>query len=271
MTPTDDMAFIGFPPLPQFRPEADQVHVSVTFTWDREEGARLREAWAQHYEIVLIGGPAIDGVIGERVPGMKMRLAEFVPGMYVRRGVTITSRGCPRNCPWCMVPTWEGELRTIPIQPGWVVQDNNLLACPKEHIKAVFEMLRTRGRAVSFPGGLDARLLTPWVASQLRTLRIQQLFLAADTNMALEPLAVASKRLPFLSRRQKRCYVMIGYDGETLREAEARLKAVWSIGCMPFAILFQPTTGPIKYSPDWKALMRSWARPAAMIASHSRT
>jgi len=34
-TPTDEMAFVGDPPPPAFRPEADEVHISCTFTWDR--------------------------------------------------------------------------------------------------------------------------------------------------------------------------------------------------------------------------------------------
>ena len=38
-TPTDDLAFVGDPPL--FLPEADEVHVSCTFTWDRAEARRL--------------------------------------------------------------------------------------------------------------------------------------------------------------------------------------------------------------------------------------
>ena len=34
-TPTDECAFIGNPPM--FWPEADEVHVSVAFTWARAE------------------------------------------------------------------------------------------------------------------------------------------------------------------------------------------------------------------------------------------
>ena len=59
MTPDDDYAFVGDPPL--WRPKADEVHVSVCFTWDIEEGHRLQEAWSQHYPAVKLGGPAIDG------------------------------------------------------------------------------------------------------------------------------------------------------------------------------------------------------------------
>ncbi len=174
MTPNDAYAFVGDPPL--WRPEADEVHISCAFTWDIEEARRLQEAWAQHYPVVKLGGPAIGGN------------GDFVPGMYLRHGVTITSRGCPRRCPWCLVPDYEGGIRTLPICRGHIAQDNNLLATPKDHQSAVFQMLRDQGRAVSFPGGLDARLLTDWAVVQLSTVRIKEVFLAADRKGAAAPV-----------------------------------------------------------------------------------
>lgn len=255
MTPTDDCAFVGDPPL--FRPEADEVHVSCCFTWDVREAERLQEAWALYYDDVKIGGPAISGSRGE-----------FIPGKYVKEGVVITHRGCNRRCPWCLVPVWEGGLHLLSIQEGWIENDNNLLACPREHQEAVFEMLRGQKKRVSFPGGLDARLVDDWVAGQLKSLSIEQVFLAADTEVALKPLEEAIKKLSFLNRRQLRCYVLIAFDGETISEATRRLEAVWKIGCLPFAQLYQPPDRFIKYSYGWKQLARTWSRPAAMISLH---
>ena len=255
MTPDDAYAFIGDPPL--WRPEADRVDISVTFTWDIEEAKRLQAAWAQYYSVVKLGGPAINGSKGE-----------FVPGMYVRHGVTITSRGCPNRCPWCLVPDWEGDLQTLDIKPGWTVQDNNLLAAPKTHQAQVFAMLRAQGRQVSFPGGLDARLINDWVVGQLRDLPIKEIFLAADTRASLPTLYRVRPRLDFLNRRQLRCYVLIAYNNETIAEATERLEAVWQAGFLPFAQLFQPPDHYINYSPEWKGLARTWSRPAAMFASH---
>lgn len=253
MTPTDSMAFVGDPPL--WRPEADRVDVSCTFTWDIEEAYRLRDAWAQHYDVVRIGGPAIDG-----------EGHEFEPGMYVRHGVTITHRGCIRSCPWCLV---NGPLRLIEIKPGWIEQSNNLLATPREHQAKVYAMLREQRRRVKLAGGLDVRLLDGWVAEQLRSVPIGEVFLAADTKAALKPLREAVRHLSFLSRRQLRCYVLIAYGGETSTEAEERLEAVWDAGCLPFAQLYQPPDLYVGYNHEWKALARKWSRPAAMFAAHN--
>lgn len=257
MTPTDLLAFVGAPPL--FRPEADEVdevHVSVAFTWDVEEGRRLRDAWAQYYPIVQIGGPAID----TEPPG------EFTPGLYVRRGVTVTSRGCPRRCPWCFVPEREGAVRELEVKPGWVVQDNNFLATSRSHQEEVFEMLRCQKRAVSFPGGLDSRLLTGWTVEQLRTLKIGQVFFSADSEVGLENLKGVAQRLSFLSRHELRCYVLLAFDGQSCEQALNRLEAVWDMGFMPFAQLYRADCGPrIRYTAEWRGLARTWSRPAAMI------
>ena len=40
--------------------------------------------------------------------------------------------------------------------------DNNLLACSREHVEAVLDMLAAQPRAARFTGGIDARLCEPW-------------------------------------------------------------------------------------------------------------
>lgn len=261
MTPIDALTFIGEPPL--LRPErtaVDEVHVSVTFTWDVRAGRHLRDAWAQYYPIVKIGGPAINGDWS----------GDFTPGLYVKRGVTFTSRGCPRRCPWCFVPKREGAIRELEIQAGWIIQDNNLLATSRSHQEKVFEMLRSQKRAVSFPGGLDSRLMSDWFAEQLRTLKIGQLFFAADSVAGVVNLRGIRERLSFLSRYQLRCYVLIGFGGESLEEAAMRLQEVWDMGFLPFAQLYRDSmhNARMRYSSEWRALARLWSRPAAMFAQH---
>lgn len=255
-TPDDPMAFIGDPPL--WRPAADEVHISVTFTWDIEEGKRLAEAWMNHYPVVRLGGPAFDSPANG-----------FTPGMYVKHGVTFTTRGCDNRCPWCLVPQREGKLAELPdFAPGHIIQDNNLLQSSHAHLRQVFAMLKVQRKAAIFAGGLDARLIDNWVAEQLRGLRIGQVFLAADTEAALDPLEMALIKLSFLPRRKKRVYVLIGRRGETTASALCRLEKVWRLGGLPFVQLYQPPDTYIKYSHEWRTLARTWSRPAAMFALH---
>lgn len=257
-TPTDPLAFVGDPPL--WLPDADEVHVSCAFSWDRPESERLAEAWERHYPgRVKLGGPAYGS-----------ESADFVPGRYVKQGVTFTSRGCPRRCPFCLVPEREGKIRLLaPIAAGHIVQDNNLLACPTEHRAAVYSMLATQPRAAVFSGGLDCRLIDDSIAAELRSVRISEVFLAADTRAALKPLRAATERLTFLGRRKLRCYVLIGFERENVWQARERLEAVWSAGALPFAQLYRDPKDSLFCWPDvWRDLQREWSRPAAMYANH---
>src|SRR5271155_5774542 len=80
-TPNDELAFVGYPPLPEFQPgdRKTPVHVSVTFKWDRWNAERIAASWADHYDNVQISGPAY-GDFGD----------DFTPGMYLKVGCTIT-------------------------------------------------------------------------------------------------------------------------------------------------------------------------------------
>jgi hypothetical protein len=255
-TPTDDYAFVGDPPL--WVPEADAVHISCTFTWDLKEACRLQDSWRSVCERVVLGGPAVVGY----------KATDFTPGMYVKAGVTFTSRGCNNRCPFCLVPAREGKLRTLPIVPGYIIQDNNFLACSREHRLAVYKMLGQQRRFAVFAGGIDARLVDDEIEAEFRDLRIDSLYLACDSVAGVKPLEKAVAHLSFLPRRKLRCYVLIGYGDETPEQARMRLETIWEVGVLPFAQLYQPADRWIDYSPGWRALQREWARPAAMFANH---
>lgn len=147
-TPEDE--FVRIREVPSLFDEADEVHISVTFTWDKPWAEWAARQW-ERVAPVKIGGPAYNE------PG-----GEFVPGMYLKKGYVITSRGCPNRCWFCAVPKREGDrLRELPVRDGWIVQDDNLLACSRSHIDEVFSMLARQPYRPQFTGGLEAALLTP--------------------------------------------------------------------------------------------------------------
>ena len=143
MSPDDNDAYFGLPDM--FTPQYDEVHISVTFTWDKDNALLLAENWKKHGK-VKVGGVAIDGESDQ----------PFQSGVYLRDGVTITSRGCPNNCSFCQVRKGLIEFDEFP--EGHIVQDNNLLACSNRHVDLVFSMLKKQ-RGIKFSGGLEARLM----------------------------------------------------------------------------------------------------------------
>jgi len=247
MTPTDKDAYVGDPPL--WCPQYDEIHISVCFTWDIPRAKQLAKEWTR-FGKVLIDGPAM----GNRGNG-------FVPGMYVRKGVTITSRGCPKQCPWCLSAKREGPLREIDIKDGWNIQDNNLLACSRKHIEDVFEMLRRQPKPATLVGGLDIDYLKPWHVDLIKSIRVKDIWVACDNQKKLSQLDKAKDLLSDFNINKLRCYVLIGFNGESIEQAEMRLVTVYKKGFLPMAMLYQPAIF-IHYNKLWRTLQRKWCRPA---------
>ncbi len=252
-TPNDDMAFVGDPQLE--RPDADEVHISCVFTWDKPEAERLKLAWGQYYPTVKTGGPAYDDPC----------INDFIPGRYVRHGVVYTSYGCNNHCPWCLVHLREGPISPRKIYLGNALQDNNVMQCPHNHIDSVFDMLTTQ-KAVVLAGGIEASLIDQWAADRIRGLRLKQIFLACDTDNAIKPLRRALKLLN-LPHDKVRCYVLLRYNpSETRMRALIRLLEVYEAGAIPFAQLYQPPEEKIEYPVEWTRFARTWQRPAGTKA-----
>lgn len=253
-TPTDDMAFVG-PPPGLFIPEHDEVHISCTFTWDKPLAEELAFQWeGVTNKPVKLGGPAYCSPA-----------EEFTPGMYVRKGITFTSRGCNNNCPWCGVRQMEGELREIPITPGNIIQDNNFLQCSRAHQDKVFDMLRTQ-KNISFRGGLQTDLIDDRFVEAVRGLRIGELWLACDTDAQLPAFRKACEKLvkAGFTQHQIKCYSLIGHDMEA---EEQRNREIFLCGAMPFSQLERDFTNTkTEYSAAWKAFERTWQRPAVAVA-----
>jgi hypothetical protein len=247
-TPTDSLAFVG---LPDMFVEADEVHISVAWTWDLPVAERLAKEW-EHVAPVKIGGPAT-GMRGEG----------FEPGKYIAPGYVITSRGCPNRCWFCSVWKREGqEVRELPIRDGYNILDDNLLACSEDHVRAVFAMLARQKERAQFTGGLEAARLKDWHIDLLTSARVAQMFFAWDTDDDLEPLCVAAKKLheAGFNRHKLRVYVLIGYPGDTMEKAEERLRhCVTVLGMWPMAMLYRDKTGARKR--EWMRFQKQWARP----------
>ncbi|TGT72925.1 hypothetical protein EN802_13685 [bacterium M00.F.Ca.ET.159.01.1.1] len=258
-SPDDELAYFGPPDL---FAEADEVHISVTFTADKEIAERLAEQW-RFVAPVKIGGVAYEDAS-----------LEFIPGRYIKPGYTITSRGCPRRCWFCDVHRKWPTVNVLPIHEGWNILDDNLLAAPRDHVEAVFAMLRHQKRRVEFTGGLEALALQDYQVDLLASLRPRpNMFFAYDPGDAFETLVSAAHRLleaGFTAESHRmRVYVLIGFPKDTFDLAEARLRQMVSIGFTPHAMLWMPTKPSQEKwrpAPEWRSFQRRWARPAIIHA-----
>lgn len=253
-TPTDSLAFTG--PLPrEIRKTGgaiDEVHVSVTFTYDIPKAERLAASWRRLGVPVRMGGPAF----GDRNGG-------FVPGLYVKPGITFTSRGCPNKCWFCSV--WKDCIgfRELEIKDGWNICDDNILAASEPHFRAVCGMLKRQPERPVFTGGIEAKILKPWQAELLKEIKTKRLYCAYDTPDDLEPLVEAGKifrRAGFTTASHSLCcYVLIGYTGDTFEKAERRLVQTIQAGFVPYAMLYRDKEGNV--DKQWRTFQREWCRP----------
>lgn len=251
-SPDDALAFFGPPPNDNSLDAYDisEVHISVTFSYDIEKAKELGRQWTR-VAPVKIGGPAMGD------PG-----GVFTPGMYLKEGYMVSSRGCPNNCWFCDVHKREGNIRELPITHGYNLLDSNILACSMEHIQKVFDALKTHPKPAQLTGGLEAELLTYKHVSMLWELRPAQMFFAYDTPDDLKPLIRAGVLLRFanFTRQHLRCYVLMGWPADTIEKAKERLIDTWEAGFMPMAMLWKNKAG--SEDVEWRQFQRLWARPA---------
>jgi hypothetical protein len=248
-TPIDENVIINR--MPNLFDEADQINISVAFTWDIPRAEQLAYAW-QSVAPVTIGGPALNQIGGE-----------FEPGMYLKEGYVITSRGCNNRCWFCSVWKREPIVKELSIKHGWNVCDDNLLACSYNHIQRVFKMLYKQNHPISLTGGIEAKLLRPWHIDLFTSIQLKELFCAYDTDDDYEPLIEAGKLLKqaniTLENRKARCYVLIGYPKDTISDALKRIYQTINAGFFPFAMLWRNEKGEFKH--EWKQFQREWANP----------
>lgn len=246
--------------------------ISVVFSWNIQD-AYQKAIWykAQGYK-VAVGGPAlaiswqmfndVADILGIE-NGVSDAIAIHNPQ------ATFTSRGCIRNCPFCIVPKSEGglvELNDFPIRP--IVCDNNFLATSQKHFDRVIDKLKPL-KQVDFNQGLDARLLTKYHANRLAELDLKLVRLAWD-YIGMEAQWMKSfeiLRSAGFTARKIQSYVLFNFN-DTPADTLYRLEKIKSLGARPNPMRYQPLDTLKRNSyihPNWtdgelKRFQRYWSR-----------
>ena len=134
-----------------------------------------------------------------------------------------TTRGCIRNCKFCVVPEKEGPIRAAADvydfwhgQKNLMLMDNNLTAEP-EHYRRVLGQLIKHGIRTSFSQGLDIRLMDDEKAallSQVKLWKDKRIHFAFDSikHEAAVRRGIACLLKAGIIPRNLSFYVLIGFD-----------------------------------------------------------
>lgn len=151
------------------------------------------------------------------------------------------SRGCIRNCPFCLVQKKEGGIR--PVQPKngnangeyIVIQDNNFFANP-EWRNAV-QSLKMSSQPVDFAGGIDARLLDKEKCEALNSFRhVKQIKMAWD-DPRNDLSSIFSEITSYIKPYKIMVYVLIGY-WSTPEEDLFRIESLRKLKIDPFVMAY---------------------------------
>lgn len=166
--------------------------------------------------------------------------------------IGFTSRGCIRDCGFCIVKEKEGDIREVPFD--WishhkvVLLDNNFLA---SHLwKEKLEYFIRQKLKVSFNQGLDIRLINEDNArllSQVKyydlNFRKRRLYFAFDDPKLESTIKENVKILndAGIPNEHLLFYVLVGFN-TTFEEDYRRFKVLDELGCLPFIMLYNNRT-----------------------------
>ncbi len=186
--------------MPLFAHLSDKIYVSCIF----EKNRKLCFHWEGQ---AIIGGSGYD---------IKVKLPEEIEEIKPRINLGFTSRGCIRNCKFCIVPEKEGKVRPVgDLLDLWdgkskdvVLLDNNILALP-DHFKSICKQARDNNIRLDFNQGLDCRLLNQNMINDLKSIRHLELRFAWD-DLSYEKDVVRTIDL----MKEQRCawYLLTGFN-----------------------------------------------------------
>lgn len=172
------------------------------------------------------------------------------------------SRGCIRNCPFCVVRQKEGYIRPAVPSPlnnkgkYIVVQDNNFFANP-EWRKAIRWLTET-GKPIVLQG-VDVRLLNREMLQALNSLHHHRQIKIAWDNPRDDITPQLELMLRYIKPYKIMCYVLIGYWSDEAEDL-MRVRTLYKYGIDPFAM-------PYKKSDPYQKAFTRWVNHKAIFKS----
>lgn len=162
------------------------------------------------------------------------------------------TRGCPNDCPFCIVSKKEGRksVKVANLGEFWNGQKNiklldpNLLAC-NDHLTLLQQLIDSKA-VVDFTQGLDARLINENNIEILAKIKVKMVHFAFDlmkNEKAIIKGLKIYKEYTGVDERKTGVYILTNYD-TTHDEDLYRVYAVRDLGYMPYIMIYNKPSAP---------------------------
>ena len=164
------------------------------------------------------------------------------------------TRGCPRNCPFCIVSKKEGKIskKVANLSEFWRGQKNiklldpNILAC-KENIELLQQLADSKA-SVDFTQGLDARCISNKNIDVLSKIKVKMVHFAFDLIKEEEKILRGLKlykNATNIDETKTGVYILTNYN-TSFEEDMYRIKKVQELGYRPYIMIFEKNKAPKK-------------------------
>ena len=184
--------------------------------------------------------------------------------------IGFTTRGCCRNCEFCVVPQKEGQLKIVgdlySICGGKKVVrllDNNLTAAPFDHFRLVMEQAVAKRVVLDITQGLDLRLLSRDHLETMRPVRLpRRIHFAWDSLKHEEAIRRGLKLFAeFYHPSRATVYLLVGYD-TTIEEDLYRINVVRGLKANPYVMAYDR-------SDRYQSRLSRWCNRPQVLSSTS--
>ena len=164
------------------------------------------------------------------------------------------TRGCPNNCPFCIVSRKEGRAsrKVADLSEWWsdqkniVLMDPNLLAC-RDHID-LLRQLEKSGAWIDINQGLDARLLTPENIEAIKRLKLKSVHFAWDLKYNTSAICRGLNLWKMYGKKDSHgswgtVYVLVNFN-TTMEENLDRIYILREMGFDPYVMVYDKPNAP---------------------------
>ena len=223
----------------QFWNNYDKVYKSKIFTYTKDR------IYSYFTDEIIVGGTGYN---------LKLKLSNEIESVFpdysiypeYNYAIGYMTRGCPRNCPFCIVGKKEGLIskQIFNIDNFWNGQkeikllDPNLIAC-KDRVNLLKQLQKTNA-LIDFTQGLDIRFINNEIINLILNLKIKTIYFAYDRmnqSELIEKKLIDFQKLTGYKRNKISVYILTNFE-TSIAEDIYRINFIKALNFQPYIMIY---------------------------------